>query len=231
MTGKNKYFARSRISEAKFREIAKCFAADLTAVQTAEMSGLNRNTINNIMKKLRLRIARFCERESCFEAGEVELDESRLGAGGNGGTRGRGARGKTIVFGLKKRDGKVHTQIVKNCSKNEILPLIRGKIPLGSTLFTDGFKTCDGLVDMGCKKHHRVLHGKNEFAKSEGKLRNHINGIENFRGLAKVRLVKFRGMSKNTFYLHLKECEFRFNHRKRNLYELVLDIVRNDPLG
>ena len=34
-----------------------------------------------------------------------------------------------------------------------------------------------------------------------------INGIENFWGLAKVRLSKFRGIHKSHFYLHLKECE------------------------
>lgn len=33
MTGKNKYFIRSRISERKFREIIKLFSADLTAQQ------------------------------------------------------------------------------------------------------------------------------------------------------------------------------------------------------
>jgi len=32
----------------------------------------------------------------------------------------------------------------------------------------------------------------------------HINGIEGFRGYAKSRLAKFRGM-RNAFYLHLKE--------------------------
>ena len=51
-------------------------------------------------------------------------------------------------------------------------------------------------------------------------MRNYINKMENFWGLAKVRLSKFRGMNKDTFYLHLKECEFRFNHRKENLYKL-----------
>ena len=50
------------------------------------------------------------------------------------------------------------------------------------------------------------------------------------KGLAKVRLSKSRGMNKKTFYLHLKECEFRFNYRKDNLYELLLKIIRNNPL-
>ena len=217
MRGKNKYFTRSKISEKKFRELIRYFATDLTAVQIATLTHLNRNSVNNILRKVRQRIADLSETNSCFSSGEVELDESYFGPRRVRGLRGRGARGKTIVFGLKKRDGKVYTQIVKNCSKKEILPLIKGRISMDSIIYTDGFKTYDGLVDMGYKKHYRVHHGKNEFSKDVGTLKNHINGIENFWGLAKVRLSKFRGMDKKTFYLHLKECEFRFNHRDQNL--------------
>ena len=41
---KNKYAKRSRISEARIREVVRYFAADLTALQAATLSGLNRNT-------------------------------------------------------------------------------------------------------------------------------------------------------------------------------------------
>ena len=122
-------------------------------------------------------------RTSIFKAGEVEMDESYFGARRVRGKKGRGAYGKTIVFGLKKRKGYVYTQVIKNCSKQEILPLISSKIGKRTTVFTDGFKTYDSLVDLGYKKHYRVHHGKNEFAKKEKKkIRNHINGIENFWG-------------------------------------------------
>ena len=46
-----------------------------------------------------------------------------------------------------------------------------------------------------------------------------------------MRLYKFRGLDKNTFYLHLKECEFRFNHRDKNLYYLILNLLQNNPLN
>jgi hypothetical protein len=59
----------------------------------------------------------------------------------------------------------------------------------------------DGRVDLGFDKHLRVNHGDNEFALG----RNHINGIESFWSYAKHRLVKFHGMRKSTFHLHLKE--------------------------
>lgn len=71
------------------------------------------------------------------------------------------------------------------------------------------------MVDIGYDKHFRVHHSKNEFARGP----SHINGIESFWSYAKMRLYKFRGISKRTFYLHLKDCEFRFNHRGEDLYK------------
>ncbi len=58
-----------------------------------------------------------------------------------------------------------------------------------------------------------------------------INGIENFWGLCKVRLAKFRGMHKQTFYLHIKECEFRYNNRNKNIYLISLKELRNNKLN
>jgi len=49
-----------------------------------------------------------------------------------------------------------------------------------------------------------------------------INGTESFRSYAKQRLAKFKGVPKHTFHLHLKECEFTFNHREENLYDKIL---------
>ncbi|MDR0993090.1 MAG: IS1595 family transposase, partial [Verrucomicrobiota bacterium] len=34
----------------------------------------------------------------------------------------------------------------------------------------------------------------------------------------------------STFYLHLKECEWRFNHRHCNTYKILLKLFRNNPL-
>ncbi|TGE11681.1 IS1595 family transposase, partial [Hymenobacter elongatus] len=33
-----------------------------------------------------------------------------------------------------------------------------------------------------------------------------------------------------TFILHLKECEFRFNHRYENVYKVLLKELRQRPL-
>jgi transposase-like protein len=225
MSLKNRYVNRSKISEAKFRELIRYFAADLDASQIALLSGLNRNTVNRYLKAIRERIAEYCELESPL-SGEVEVDESFFGARRVKGKRGRGAYGKTIVFGLIKRHGRVYTQIVPDCAKATLQAIIRGKVTYDSVIYSDGLKSYDGLVDVGYDKHFRIDHGSNEFARGH----NHINGIEGFWGVAKTRLAKFRGMSKNTFYLHLKECEFRYNYRNQNLYLSILKIVRLRPL-
>ncbi|MDR0579702.1 MAG: IS1595 family transposase, partial [Campylobacteraceae bacterium] len=43
-------------------------------------------------------------------------------------------------------------------------------------------------------------------------------------------LVKFRGLDKKSFNLHLKECKFRFNHRGEDLYKILLKNFRKEPL-
>jgi transposase-like protein len=47
------------------------------------------------------------------------------------------------VFGLLKRDGNVFVSIAPNCSREELMPIIQGKILEGSTIHTDGRPTMD----------------------------------------------------------------------------------------
>jgi hypothetical protein len=44
------------------------------------------------------------------------------------------ASGKTIVFGIFKREGKVYTKMVPNASKKTLLSIIRGKVALESAM-------------------------------------------------------------------------------------------------
>ena len=208
------------------REIIKLFTLDIEATKIALITNVSRNTINSIFNGIRKRISEYCEHQPPFAKGEIEIDESYFSARRVRGKRERGAHGKHIVFGLIKLNGKVYTQVVTNCSAKELIPIIKSKVSKDSSVYTDGFKAYDGLINFGYKKHHRIYHSKNEFANGK----NHINGIENFWSVAKTRLSKYRGISKQAFYLHLKECEFRFNHRDDDLYKLLLKIIRDNPL-
>jgi len=221
---KNKYCKRSRISESKFREILKYFSMDLNATQTFQLTGISRRTISDIYQKLRIRIYELTQKEGML-SGEVEVDESYFGARRVRGKRGRGAKGKVPVIGLLKREGKVYTKIVKRCTKAELMPVIRGKILEESTVYTDGWKSYDSLVLNGYK-HYRVYHSKNEFARGK----SHVNGIESFWSFAKRRVAKFNGVPKRKFILHLKESEWRWNHRDDKIYEILMKDLRENPL-
>ena len=222
---KNKYVSRSRISESKFRTLVRCFSADLTALQTAELTGLNRNTVNRFYRGLRERIYAACEAQRPM-LGVVEVDESYFGPRRVKGKRGRGAYGKTAVFGIFERAGQVYTEVVSDCSKATLQGIIRGRVDPASVVNSDGWRGYNGLVDLGYG-HYRVDHSKDEFARG----RVHINGIEGFWGLAKVRLAKFKGLPKQTFHLHLKETEWRYNHRSADKPKLLLSYLRENPLS
>ena len=81
-----------------------------------------------------------------------------------------------------------------------------------------------GLVLDGFK-HHRVHDHENEFASGK----RHINGSESFWGFAKTRLAKQYGVRADKFPQHLKESEWRWNHRLDNRYTLLLQEYSPSP--
>ena len=199
---------------------------DFTASDVAQLTGLTRKTVTLIFLRIRERIASECERASPYTDCEVEVDESYFGARRVRGKRGRGASGKTIVFGIFKRNGCVYTEVVPDCRKRTLQAVIRGRVALDTVIHSDGWRGYDGLVDVGYAKHFRVDHGHNQFVRGP----HHVNGIESFWSYAKRRLQKFNGVPGRTFYLHLKECEFRFNNRTSNLTRELLKLLVRDPL-
>ena len=199
---------KSRISSSKQDRLLELFVAGSTARSAAALVGVNTKTAAYYFQRLRELLAQRAEQEAheVFES-EVELDESYFG-GTRKGKRGRGAAGKTIVFGIVKRNGKVYTQVIKQASQDEILPIIQRKVKPDSVVYTDRWRAYNKLNVAGFT-HYRINHSK-EFAKKK----NHINGIENFWNQAKRHMRKFNGVPKANFELFLRECEWRFNHPK-----------------
>ena len=221
---KNKYYKCSHISEYKFRRLIKCFALDFNAFEAHKIVNISPCSCKIIYGKLRLYIAQHLQ-ENSPDVGEFECDESYFGPRRVRGKKGRGAMGKIPVLGILKRGGNVHVEMVRNCSKEELMPIIRGKILEGSRIHTDGWKAYDGLILNGYD-HYRVHHSHNGFARGK----SHINGLESFWSFSKRRLRKFNGISPQTFYLFIKETEFRFNYRKQDLSRVLLKKLRQLPL-
>ncbi len=222
---KNKYCNRSHISEGQFRAILQCFAKDFDSYSTAEISRVSRRSIQKYFDKLRKRVLEWVADEKPF-SGEVEVDESYFGPQRVRGKRGRGAGKKVLVLGILKRGGKVYTQIIPRANKSSILPILQGKILEETTVHTDGWTSYDGLIDVKNFKHYRVYHSKDEFVRGK----SHINGIESFWSFCKRRMRKQNGVRKIKFLVHLKESEWRWNHRSDNIYQILLKKLRENPL-
>ena len=212
----------NRLSDYKVKKIILCFCEDIDATKTSRLLGINRNTINRYYNIFRDLIFYATLYESSQTEGEFECDESYFGASRVRGKRGRGAAGKTPVFGLLKRNGKVFVDIVNDCSKESLMPIIQGKVLEGSPIHTDGWKAYDGLIVNGYD-HYRVFHSKSEFARGK----SHVNGIESFWSYAKRRLAKFNGLTDDKFILHLKECQWRFNNRQNNLNVILYNLWKD----
>src|SRR5699024_12454219 len=77
-TMNNKYYKRSKITEAKFRHIIKCFAMDPAATEPAELSRISLRSITNIFHKLRGQNADWHEQNKPFNETKQD-DESYIG--------------------------------------------------------------------------------------------------------------------------------------------------------
>ena len=198
---------RCKLSKKIQRRLLEFFTAEVTARTAADLLNIQPNTAALFYHKIRLVIDYYLslEADELFD-GEVELDESYFG-GVRKGKRGRGAAGKTAVFGILKRNGKVYTIVVADTKQSTLMPVIKRKIKPDSFVYTDSYRSYNAL-DVSEFKHFRVNHSK-EFTCGKN---NHINGIENFWNQSKRTLRKYNGIDKKHFHLFLKECEFRFNY-------------------
>lgn len=227
MTLQKRLLKHAKISKSKFRLIVRYFCDDLTALETSRLVEVNRHTAERFFSLFRRKIFEESLKEDKL-SGEIEIDESYFGPTRVRGKKGRGAGGKIPVIGLLKRNGKVFTKIVTNCTKEELMSVVKGKVLRGSTVYTDGWTSYDGLILYGYK-HKRIHHHENEFARGK----NHVNGIESFWSYAKRRLRKFNGVPKDEFLLYLKESEWRFNHKgnlEKSFKKLIRKLIKLDNL-
>ena len=123
------------------------------------------------------------------------------------------------LFGIYQRNGKVITFPVHDRRYDTLVPLIKQHTRKGSLYYTDDHTAYASLNLIG--KHQVVAHGREEYVRED----THINGIEGFWSYAKIWLYHYRGVPKQYFHLYLKEIEFRFNNREKNLFRLISEML------
>ena len=111
---------RCRLGEKQQARLLEFFVAEVTARTASDLVGVNKTTAAYFYHRLREIIAWQLD-EACPLAGEIEADESYFG-GKRKGKRGRGAAGKVPVFGILKRGGKAHTNMIPNARTDTRMP-------------------------------------------------------------------------------------------------------------
>ena len=100
-----------KLSKKAQKKLLEFFVLEVTARAAADLLQIHPNSAALFYRKIRLVIEYnlSLEAHETFD-GEIELDKSYFG-GIRKGKRGRGAGGKTAVFGLLKRNGRVYTAV------------------------------------------------------------------------------------------------------------------------
>lgn len=166
----------------------------------------------------RIRLA--MQTESFLLAGEVEADETFIGGKtGNksphqkrGKPRG-GPGGKTPVFGVKERGGKVRAEVVPNVKGDTLKPKIAKAVKAGSAVYTDQAPAYRGLEGLGYD-HDTVNHAERYV---DGRV--HTNGLENFWALLKRGLNgTYVSVDPDHLFRYVDERVFAYNLREHTDY-------------
>ena len=161
--------------------------------------------------------------------GHVELDEAYVGGVRHGGKRGRGAEGKTIVFGMVERDGRMAAEVIPNVKKDTLRKVTLRNVEPGSIVSTDELMSY-GLLKGDGYTHGQVKHGRKEYAYYDYRhgVTHHVNHVESFWRLFKKSVASTHiHVSQKYMDRYLREFTFRANHREmRNaMFDLLIGAV------
>jgi len=160
--------------------------------------------------------------------GHVEADEAYVG-GRRPGKRGRGAEGKTIVLGLKEREGRMVAGTIPNIKKATLRDIVTQTVEPGSIVSTDELMSYGLLEDDGYV-HGQVKHGAKEYAYYDYRhdAMHHVNNVESFWRLFKKSVASTHiHVSAKYMNRYLREFTFRSNHRgmENAMFDLLIGAV------
>jgi transposase-like protein len=152
--------------------------------------------------------------------GEVEVDETFIGGKARNMHKevrarkitGTGGKDKSIVLGIRQRDGEVRARVIPDNKRPTLHGHIEKNVTPGATVYTDVLRSYNGLGAMYA--HETVDHAERYV---DG--RAHTNGLENFWSLLK-RGLQGTYVSVEPFHLFRYLDERLFAYNRRDLTDL-----------
>ena len=150
--------------------------------------------------------------------GEVEVDETWVGgeqAGLRGSRQLKGRRAALVLVAVEKRgrgSGRLRMKVIQDFKGKTIISFLNQNISPGSTIYTDGLKSFDGLTHAGFRHIARTQPLRSELRKGANSavpLADRAIG-----NLQQWLIGTYHGVSKPQLQVYLDEFVFRHNRRK-----------------
>ncbi len=229
-TMKNRYAARAKLSEHDLRDIVRLFSRNREAAHIAREIEMSRTTVNAYLRKIRLAIAEQCVLESATASAKRSVGLIFSVQPVVRPKKGAGTAPCEVLRGLVRGDGQISAEALPG-KDTEVLRILRkGRLIMNGWEHMEGVRQFSRQIDLDFQSLDQAeilahVSGKNKPSSMET--------IQLFLAYLRSRMACLRGVHLETFRLHLKESEFRFNVAAQGGYlsRRVLAILRGRPLA
>ncbi len=212
-----------RVGFRQWLWLIKLFERDFSARQAARELGLSYPTVLKGFNIIRRAI--LCQ-DPDFQALPDGMKVNRPACGGPAGDQeSLPPPDREWIFGIREKSGQAKVGLVPNLSADVLSGLRVRKLGRSNIAYTNGYHDYDNLIfcapgpldanhSQPCPLKRTIIHEQ-----------------QGFRGYAKKRLPRFRGISPENFFLFLKELEFRYNLRKNGEFFVTLATYLTKPVA
>ncbi len=194
----------------------------VSAKQIQRETGVTYKTAWRMFKQIRTLMSE----EISLEGEAVEVDEMYHGGRRKGG-RGRslmGDKGKSPVFGMVERGGRVVALTIPDVKAKTLCGTVREYVLPKSTIFTDEYPSYNTVGEGKRYTHQRINHSAGVYVMGN----IHTNTIEGFWSLVKRGIGGvYHSVSKKYLQTYLDEYSFRYNRRNsaQPMFTLLLNQI------
>lgn len=213
----NRWINKLNISYKQWMWLIKLFELEISSLRIAKQVRLSYPTVLRAATLLRAAILSNNDFLDGGSQDDLDLDELLWGKY-RGKTYTSVSNNQVPLIGILKEDGMVKVRYII-CDEAEFKLM---KAPHDNK--ADLLQSKPGLQSYSyllCEDFQSLKTGNGTYSPDS---RRNMNGIESFLSFAKERLLKFHGISREKFFLYMKEMEYRYNHRQDDLFVLF---VRN----